>query len=67
MKSKHARDVHAKWSTVPINGDTYGDLLREYRDYLHSDECDDKQMRTDIVAIAYKNMIEAFSRWFGLS
>lgn len=67
QKSKYAQDVRARWSTTPINGDSFSNLLKEYREYLHSDKCDQKQMRTDVVAVAYKNIIETFSRWFGLT
>ena len=67
LKSKRAHEVSNQWSTVPINGNTFSALLKEYHEYLHSDECDQKQMRTDVVAVAYKSIIETFSRWFGLS
>lgn len=67
IKSKCAQDVRSKWSTVPIDGNSYCNLLKEYKGYLHSDMCDEKQIRTDVVAVVYKNLIDTFNRILGLS
>ena len=52
---------------MPIDGNSYCNLLKEYRGYLHSDMCDEKQIRTDVVAVVYKNLIDTFNRILGLS
>lgn len=67
LKEERARKVENKWCTSPINGDTFSTLLNEYRDYLHSNECSSTQIRTDIIAVAYKNIIDKFCRFLGLS
>ena len=67
IKSKRAHDVRSKWSTVPIDGNSYCNLLKEYRGYLHSDMCDDKQIIIDVVAVVYKNLIDTFNRILVLS
>lgn len=66
-KDLKAQDVRNKWCTRPVDGDTYCKLLKEYRDYLHSDECDKDMIRTDVVAVVYKNLIDKFCRLLGLS
>lgn len=67
LKEERARKVENKWCTSPINNDTFNTLLDEYHDYLHSNECSSTQIRTDIIAVVYKNIIDRFCRFLGLS
>ena len=67
LKGQRAQEVHKKWCTSPINGDTFSNLLGEYKDYLHSNECSSTHIRTDIIAVTYKNIIDKFCNWLGLS
>ena len=66
LKEKRANEVRSKWCTSPINGDSLKDLLKEYHDYLHSNECNSTQIRTDTIAVAYKAIIDKFCRLLGL-
>ena len=66
LKEKRAEDVKTKWCTSPINDDSLKDLIKEYHDYLHSNECSSTQIRTDIIAVAYKAIIDKFCRLLGL-
>lgn len=66
-KNIKAQDVRNRWCTRPVDGDNYSKLLKEYRDYLHSDECDSNMIRTDVIAVIYKNLIDKFCRLLGLS
>ena len=66
-KNIKAQDVRKRCCTRPVEGDNYSKLLKEYRDYLHSDECDSNMIRTDVVAVIYKNLIDKFCRLLGLS
>ena len=67
LKEERAEQVRSKWCTSPVNGDSFSKLLKEYGDYLHSNECSSTQIRTDIIAVAYKNIIDKFCRLLGLS
>ena len=66
-KNIKAQDLCNRWCTRPVDGDNYSKLLKEHRDYLHSDECDSNMIRTDVVAVIYKSLIDKFCRLLGLS
>lgn len=55
--------IYRRWASTPVNDDTYGQLLAEYGSYLQSNVCDDKMVRTDIIAVLYKGLIERFNKW----
>ena len=56
-------NIYRRWVSTPVNEDTYGQLLAEYSSYLQSNVCDDKMVRSDIIAVLYKGLIEKFNKW----
>lgn len=59
-------NIYRRWVSTPVNEDTYEQLLAEYSSYLQSNVCDDKIIRTDIIAVLYKGLIEKFNKWLRL-
>lgn len=59
-------NIYRRWVSTPVNEDTYEQLLAEYSSYLHSSICNDRMVRTDIIAVLYKGLIEKFNKWLRL-